>query len=145
MAGRGTRHGAAPLIRSRYRAAPNATTSNIVDAVGNWATPKWLKIKRAGNVFTFFYASVDGNTWVANGTVTLAMAASVYAELFSSSVGKATSAIAAFQQVNVQNLASPTHTYSGLTTATSYALTAVGRDLHPNDSAASATLTVITS
>lgn len=131
-------------IRSRYRAAPGAAMSNIVDAVGNWSSAKWLKIKRTGNVFTFFYATT-ANTWIALGTVTLAMASSVYAELFSTSVGKATAAVAAFQQVNIQNLASPTRTYTGLTTATSYDLTAKARDQANNDSAASDTLTVVTS
>lgn len=133
------------LLRSRYRASPGSSTANIVDVSGqSWATPKWLKIHRASNVFTFFYANT-ANNWVAMGSVTLAMAASVYAELFSSSVGKATGAVAAFQQVNIQNLAGPTHTYSGLTTLTSYDLTAKARDNASNDSAASDTLTVVTS
>lgn len=131
-------------IRARYRPSLGSALSDVLSVAGSWSSAKWLKIKRAGNVFTFSYAS-SANSWVSMGTVTLPMVPAIYAELFASCVGKATSITAAFKQVNINNLAPPTKTYSGLTPATSYDLTAKARDNANNDSAASDTLTVVTS
>jgi hypothetical protein len=74
------------------------------------------------------------------------LASSIYAEAFAGS-GVTTTITANFDQVCIQNLANPTYTFSGLTASTAYSLTAVARDLatSPNDSAASAALSVTTS
>lgn len=130
-------------LRSRYRISPSASVAPIIDiASQGWNVPKYLKITRVGDLFSFFY-SIDTLTWTAVGTVTLHMVPIVYIQLFAGSTG--TSAVTGtFQQVNVQQLSKINYTFTGLTTATTYHFTAVGRDLANNDSAASATLTVTT-
>ena len=57
----------------------------------------WLRLKRAGNVFTAF-ASYDGNAWVQLSSTTLALPSTVYFGLAVSSRNTAT-ATAAFQNI----------------------------------------------
>lgn len=129
-------------LRSRYRGAPSAAMTNVVDVASvTWSTPLWLKITRASSTFSYFY-SLDGLAWTAMGTATIGMATTVYAELFASSVTVTTTVTAAFQQANIQALSAPTYTFSGLAPGTAYALTAKTRDQSSNDSASSATLNV---
>lgn len=131
-------------VRSRYRASQGVAVTNLVDVAGqNWTIPKWLKISRSGTTFSFFY-SLDGNTWVACGVATIAMVASTYAELVVAS-GLATTVTAHFEQCNIQSLADPTYSFTGLATATPYTLAAQTRDQASNTSALGGNITGTTS
>lgn len=57
--------------RLTYRSTVGATTTTVATASG-WTLPRWVRIKRAGDVFTA-YTSVDGSTWTSFGSVTVAM------------------------------------------------------------------------
>lgn len=131
-------------IISRYRATAGGAMNTVVTVAGQtWTGAKWLKLARSGTTFSWFWSS-DGLGWNAIGTATISMKDSVYAELFACSQ-KTTTVTATFNQVNIQALSPPTYSYTGLTTATSYALTATSRDIAVNDSLSSPTLTVVTS
>lgn len=66
-------------VRTPYRSSTNGGTSWITSSNYS-AAPTWLRIVRAGNVFTG-YASVDGTTWTQIGSTTLAMGTTVLAGL----------------------------------------------------------------
>ncbi|MDR3550854.1 MAG: BNR-4 repeat-containing protein [Candidatus Babeliales bacterium] len=65
-----------------YRTASNANAGVAVSY--NIAAPCWIKLVRTGNVFTAFN-SIDGFTWVQNGSQVINMAANIYVGLMSSS------------------------------------------------------------
>ena len=56
-----------------------------MEALGpNLSPPYWFKLTRAGNVFTG-YRSVDGITWVVQGSAQVPMAATMYVGLAATS------------------------------------------------------------
>jgi regulation of enolase protein 1 (concanavalin A-like superfamily) len=83
------------------RTATGGSTTNVKRA---GAAPLWVKLGRAGDVFSA-YTSPDGVAWSQLGVpVTIPMAASAYAGLALTSHTNATSAIAAFSNVKVTSV-----------------------------------------
>jgi hypothetical protein len=62
----------------QYRSATDGDSNNFT-APYSWA-PLWIKLVRAGDIFTA-YQSEDGTSWTTIGSITVPMAASVYAGL----------------------------------------------------------------
>jgi regulation of enolase protein 1 (concanavalin A-like superfamily) len=62
--------------------------------------PCWLRLTRAGNVFTGYF-SIDGTNWTALGSQTLALPSTVYVG-FAVSSHSATDLNAAFSGIQVQ-------------------------------------------
>ena len=132
-------------LRSRYRISAGGPITSVVDTNSQgWGVPKWIKITRDAsiNLFSFYY-SLDGNTWIAVGTATVAWGSTAFVHLFAGTTS-ATPVTASFLQVNVQQLAKINYTFTGLTTATHYNFTAVARDIAGNDSDVSVALGVTT-
>src|SRR6187549_311992 len=66
--------------------------------------PYWVRLRRAGNVFTAF-VSADGQTWRQQGSsTTIAMGANVYAGLAVTSIVDGSLATATFSNVNVGSI-----------------------------------------
>ncbi|MDA6070139.1 family 16 glycosylhydrolase [Flavobacterium sp. AC] len=71
-------------------------------------TPKWLRVTRAGNVFTS-YSSDNGTTWTPIGTPrTIAMASTIYVGMAVTSHANGTLATGVFSDVIVRNITPPT-------------------------------------
>jgi beta-glucanase (GH16 family) len=72
-------------------------------------TPKWLRVTRAGNVFTS-YTSDNGATWTQLGTPrTIAMANTIYVGMAVTSHANGTLATGVFSDVTVRNITPPTN------------------------------------
>ncbi|MCA1918510.1 MAG: discoidin domain-containing protein, partial [Flavobacterium piscis] len=72
-------------------------------------TPKWLRVTRAGNVFTS-YTSDNGSTWTPLGTPrTIAMANTIYVGMAVTSHANGTLATGVFSDVIVRNITPPTN------------------------------------
>lgn len=72
-------------------------------------TPKWLRVTRAGNVFTS-YTSDNGSTWTQLGTPrTIAMANTIYVGMAVTSHANGTLATGVFSDVTVRNITPPTN------------------------------------
>ena len=67
------------------------------------SAPGWLRLVRAGNVFTAF-ASVDGVTWTRTGTTSIAMSSNVYVGLAVCSVANETLCQARFDNVSYSSV-----------------------------------------
>ncbi|MDE1175728.1 MAG: cellulase family glycosylhydrolase [Edaphobacter sp.] len=66
-------------VQLNYRSSTGGTSVSVAGA--NYTAPYWVRITRAGNVFTS-YISSDGNIWIQLGTPqTISMASSVYCGL----------------------------------------------------------------
>jgi glucose/arabinose dehydrogenase/regulation of enolase protein 1 (concanavalin A-like superfamily) len=83
-----------------------------------YAFPVWLKLKRAGNVFTSFYSS-NGTSWTQLGQATVAMSASATAGLFVTAHTSAGLCTTVFDNVGVTKApnAAPTANSQTVTTA----------------------------
>lgn len=80
-------------------------TSSYTGVSGQTA-PKWLKMKRVGNVFSAYY-SADGTTWTqAGSSTTISMASSVYVGLCVTSHVDATLCTASIDNVSVSSTSS---------------------------------------
>jgi chitodextrinase/regulation of enolase protein 1 (concanavalin A-like superfamily) len=64
------------------------------------ATPYWVRMVRAGNLFTAYY-SPDGNTWTSLGQDTITMASQAYVGLAVSSHANGTLSTAVFDNVTI--------------------------------------------
>jgi uncharacterized repeat protein (TIGR03806 family) len=85
-----------------------ATGSTTTDTGGPYVTvPYWVKLVRAGNVFTG-YDSVDGTNWVQRGSSTVALASAVYAGLAVTSHNNTTDTTSIFDNVQVNSAGVPT-------------------------------------
>ena len=80
------------------RVATGGLTTSTAGALA--AAPYWVRLDRAGDVFTASQ-SIDGATWVAVGTETIPMGATVYVGLGVSSHTTAATATATFDNVTV--------------------------------------------
>ncbi|MHB9005888.1 MAG: lamin tail domain-containing protein [Limisphaerales bacterium] len=83
------------------RSTANATANRSGTLPGNYPET-WLRLKRAGNVFTG-YGSFDGQVWTELGNVTLSLPASLYVGLAASSRHPTALATAAFRQIGTVN------------------------------------------
>lgn len=70
------------------------------------ALPRWLRLVRSGNTFTG-YASADGTTWSARGTVTIALPAAIYVGLAVTSHNDGAWCTGAFENVSVTGGTTP--------------------------------------
>jgi hypothetical protein len=122
----------------RSSAGGSAAQSGTADEVTR--APYWVRLRRAGNVFTA-YVSADGQTWRQHGSsVTIAMGASVYAGLALSSHANSVLATAAFSNASVTGAGIPANrapTISGTppttaTVGTQYAFTPTAADADGN-------------
>jgi alpha-L-fucosidase len=82
----------------QQRSGTGASASGVTASTG-LAAPYWLRLVRAGNVFTS-YVSADGTNWTQSGTTTVAMNANVYAGLAVCSVKNGTLCQAQFDNVS---------------------------------------------
>lgn len=73
------------------------TTNTFIPNVTGQA---WVKLVRKGNVFTGFH-SVDGDTWVQSGTVTVAMPEKIYVGLASASYNRTSMLKTTYDMVSV--------------------------------------------
>lgn len=62
-------------VAFQRRTATNGSSAST--AVSGITAPEWVRITRAGNVFTAYY-SADGTNWTTMGSVTITMSTSVY-------------------------------------------------------------------
>jgi regulation of enolase protein 1 (concanavalin A-like superfamily) len=69
-------------------------------------TPYWLRVVRAGNVFTG-YLSPDGSTWTSLGQTTIAMASQAYVGLAVASLKNGTLGTAVFDNVTISAATAP--------------------------------------
>jgi hypothetical protein len=98
----------------RVSTGGSAGPSGVYDRVTR--APYWVRLRRAGNVFTG-YVSADGKSWRQQGSsITIAMGATVYAGLAVTSHLDGSVATAAFSNVNIGAAAPPPT--SQLTTST---------------------------
>jgi regulation of enolase protein 1 (concanavalin A-like superfamily) len=82
------------------RTSASATTATTYGASGNW-----LKLTRAGNLFTG-YTSTDGTTWTQTASATLSMSGPVYIGLVANSGNSGDGQTVAFDNVTVVGAAS---------------------------------------
>lgn len=129
-------------IRALARLTPNGPITAFANVAGqNNATAKFLRVERVGNLITYKW-SADNKAWnTASANKTVTMGNSVLAQLFTAP-GSGAACAALFKNVCIQNQAGVTHVFTGLAAGT-YALTAKGRDLANNDSAATPTVSVV--
>jgi regulation of enolase protein 1 (concanavalin A-like superfamily) len=85
------------------RNGTGASASGVTASSG-LAAPYWVRLVRAGNVFTS-YVSPDGSNWVLTGTTTVAMNANVYVGLAVCSVNNGTLCEAQFDNVSFSSSA----------------------------------------
>jgi regulation of enolase protein 1 (concanavalin A-like superfamily) len=83
----------------QYRTAVGGSAVTGATVIST-TVPYWVKLARAGNVFTG-YISPDGVTWTQVGTVTNTMAGSVYVGLVQSSTTYSSLATATFTNVSI--------------------------------------------
>ena len=89
--------GAADAFRFSYRANTGSYTS--LWKHGTVAYPNvWVRLRRAGNVFTAYY-STNGTTWVQTGSVTMALAPTVYLGLAVSAQSTTATTTATFRDL----------------------------------------------
>jgi len=85
-------------VALQQRSGTGTSASGVSNPTG-LAAPYWLRLVRAGNVFTA-YISPDGLNWTVAGTTTVAMNASVYVGLAVCSVNDETLCQAQFDNVS---------------------------------------------
>jgi RHS repeat-associated protein len=101
-----------------YRTSTGGNTSSLSTGFVATAYPYWVKLARAGNVFTG-YVSLDGFNWTQIGSsATVVMAQSVYIGLAVSSQSTSTLETATFDNVSVNSTASPAPLISTLSATT---------------------------
>src|SRR6267143_1311149 len=82
----------------QYRATAGALAQKV-DSVQQVSYPNtWVRLKRAGNVFTS-YTSADGMTWTAFGTTTLALPATVFLGMATTSHNVAQTVLAQYRNL----------------------------------------------
>jgi len=125
----------------RSASAGASTFTGPLAYPSSFTGPLWLFLNRNGNVFTSYY-SLNGNTLVQIGQVTVTMGSTIYAGagLCSNQTGLETTCD--FTQVALQTLGNWTYTDTTVTPGTTYSYTATSQDGVPNVSAASAALSV---
>ncbi len=79
-----------------YRSTFNGTTSLKGSRV-LFSYPAWVRIKRSGNTFTFYYSS-DGSTWTTQGSQSVTMPAGVMVGMATSSYSSGTLGKAEFNE-----------------------------------------------
>lgn len=104
MAGTAVSSAAGTFPARQLSRATASATATFGTGVGTIAAPCWLRITRAGNSFNS-EASTDGTTWINQGTVTVAMAATAQWGLFHTSDALSTTTYSGnFQTVGFQNV-----------------------------------------
>ena len=89
-------------VKFRRRTATGATTLSDGPPAGSVTLPHWLKVRRAGNVFTA-WRSADGVSWTQTGpATTIALPSTVFVGLWALRNGGASLATARFTQVAVR-------------------------------------------
>ncbi|MFA7343351.1 MAG: family 16 glycosylhydrolase [Terrimicrobiaceae bacterium] len=84
---------------NQYRVTNGGSTSY---AAGSGAAPYWVRLKRAGNVFTS-YVSPNGTTWTQVGTETITMNSTIYVGLAVCSHNNPVLTTATFDNVTVSS------------------------------------------
>jgi regulation of enolase protein 1 (concanavalin A-like superfamily) len=84
--------------RMGYRSTANAAAIGTGSAARTFPNV-WLRLKRAGNVFTT-YTSADGVNWTTLGSVTIAMPSTMYVGMAVSSFSSTTTATAQFRNLS---------------------------------------------
>ena len=85
-------------VMQQYRNVANGSTTHVQGAT-TAAAPYWVRLNRAGNIFTSS-VSPDGVTWTVIGQTTVTMAASAYAGLAVSSHAAGVLSTVAFDNVS---------------------------------------------
>jgi hypothetical protein len=85
----------------QYRQTANGSAGPGGTSDGVTRAPYWVRVRRAGNVFTGFI-SADGTTWTQRGSVTIAMGSAAYIGLAVTSHADGTLATANFSSVAIQ-------------------------------------------
>jgi beta-glucanase (GH16 family) len=86
-------------IAFQSRSTTGGTSANT--SVSGQTVPKWVKIKRAGNIFSSYYSS-DGSTWAQIGaSSTISMSSSIYVGMCVTSHSNGTLCKASFSNVQV--------------------------------------------
>jgi Tfp pilus tip-associated adhesin PilY1/regulation of enolase protein 1 (concanavalin A-like superfamily) len=83
-------------LQFAYRSTYNGTTS-MVGSYVPFSYPVWVRIKRSGNTFTFYYSS-DGSTWTTQGSQSVTMPAGVMVGMATSSYANNTLGKAEFNE-----------------------------------------------
>jgi regulation of enolase protein 1 (concanavalin A-like superfamily) len=114
-------------IQGKYRINTNGPRANLATVAGT-TTPRWLKLDRAGDLFTLSY-STDGRAWVEMSTQTVPMAAVVQVGAFASAMQAGNVITVAVHELNINT--APRLTRSQTTSAATSARVRV-RDLAGN-------------
>ena len=94
-------------VSFHYRSSPGGSAAQSGTADEVTRAPYWVRLRRAGNVFTA-YVSADGQSWRQQGSsVTIAMGTNVYAGLAVSSHTDWSLATTAFSNINIGSVTSP--------------------------------------
>lgn len=107
-----------------WRSTSGGTTSASTTA--SLALPRWVKLTRAGNIFTG-YESADGTTWTQVNQVTITMPKVIRGGLAATSAVQSTAATAAFSSLSIQD-SRPVYAFVESTTAEYDALKAFWLD-----------------
>ncbi len=89
----------------QYRTATGGTTSNTTGPIG--AAPYWVRMQRTGSTFSSF-ASVDGQTWIKEGSATITMPSQVYVGMIVTSHNNGTLGTGVFDNVAIVSVKSVT-------------------------------------
>ena len=93
-----------------YQVRPSTGAASLDVTSGPIVTaPYWVRMVRAGNLFTAYY-SADGNTWTSLGQYTITMASQAYVGLAVCSHANGTLGTAVFDNVTIAGTTGPTLT-----------------------------------
>lgn len=112
-------------FQGKQRVIAGGARATIASLIGDGTGAYWLRLERAGDVFTLLY-STDGLAWTALASTTVAMSASVYIGVLVSSQQAGSNVAAQFNDVNPST--TPRITYSQTTASATHAR-ARARDL----------------
>ena len=119
-------------VAMQYRSTTSGSSTSITGPA-SLVAPYWVKLVRAGNVFTGS-VSPDGMTWTQVGSVTISMASSVLVGLSANSNSSTLLNKSTFTNVTVSNAAPTVATAASasptVVTATTAALSVLGADDH---------------
>lgn len=90
---------AARGLAVQYRSATGGTSANAALAPGG--ALRWLRLTRAGNMFTA-EVSQDGTTWTVLGSVVVSMSSSVHVGLAVTSHNASTTTVASFDDALIK-------------------------------------------
>jgi hypothetical protein len=94
-------------VQGKYRINTDGARANLATVTGT-NTPRWLKLTRAGDLFTLLY-STDGRSWTPHSTQSVPMGPAVQVGAFASSNLAGSAVIVAVHELNINTEAALTY------------------------------------